>query len=60
MHQRHRDVGHDGHLQHPDIDLADGAQGGGHVAEKDTGNLGDITTLADPSVVEKLIANRGQ
>jgi acetyl-CoA synthetase len=29
------------------------------IAEKDTGNLGDITTLADPSVVEKLIADRG-
>ncbi|HEV56775.1 MAG TPA: acetate--CoA ligase [Phycisphaerales bacterium] len=28
------------------------------IAEKDTGNLGDITTLADPSVVEKLIAGR--
>ncbi|MCF7955026.1 MAG: acetate--CoA ligase [Phycisphaerae bacterium] len=30
------------------------------IAEKDTGNLGDITTLADPSVVESLIANRGE
>ena len=30
------------------------------IAEKDTGNLGDISTLADPSVVEHLIANRGQ
>ena len=30
------------------------------IAEKDTGNLGDITTLADPSVVEKLIAGRGE
>ncbi len=30
------------------------------IAEKDTGNLGDITTLADPSVVEKLIAGRGK
>ncbi len=30
------------------------------IAEKDTGNLGDITTLADPSVVEKLVAGRGQ
>jgi acetyl-CoA synthetase len=30
------------------------------IAEKDTGSLGDITTLADPSVVEKLIAGRGQ
>jgi acetyl-CoA synthetase len=29
------------------------------IAEKDTGNLGDITTLADPSVVEKLVAGRG-
>ncbi len=29
------------------------------IAEKDTGNLGDITTLADPSVVESLIENRG-
>lgn len=29
------------------------------IAEKDTGNLGDITTLADPSVVEKLISGRG-
>jgi acetyl-CoA synthetase len=28
------------------------------IAEKDTGNMGDITTLADPSVVEKLIAGR--
>ncbi|MCF7858569.1 MAG: acetate--CoA ligase [Candidatus Cloacimonetes bacterium] len=28
------------------------------IAEKDTGNLGDITTLADPSVVEKLIQDR--
>ena len=30
------------------------------IAEKDTGNLGDISTLADPSVVEKLIAERGE
>ena len=30
------------------------------IAEKDTGNLGDISTLADPSVVEALIANRGE
>lgn len=30
------------------------------IAEKDTSNLGDITTLADPSVVEKLIAGRGK
>lgn len=29
------------------------------IAEKDTGNLGDVSTLADPSVVEKLIAGRG-
>jgi acetyl-CoA synthetase len=29
------------------------------IAEKDTDNLGDVTTLADPSVVEKLIAGRG-
>jgi len=29
------------------------------IAERDTGNLGDITTLADPSVVESLIKNRG-
>jgi len=29
------------------------------IAEKDTGNLGDITTLADPSVVEALIKGRG-
>jgi len=28
------------------------------IAEQDTGNLGDITTLADPSVVEKLIEDR--
>lgn len=30
------------------------------IAEKDTGNLGDITTLADPSVVESLIKGRGE
>jgi acetyl-CoA synthetase len=30
------------------------------IAEKSTDNLGDITTLADPSVVEKLVAGRGQ
>ncbi len=30
------------------------------IAEKDTGNLGDITTLADPHVVESLIKGRGQ
>ncbi|UCG47311.1 MAG: acetate--CoA ligase [Phycisphaerales bacterium] len=29
------------------------------IAEKNTGNLGDITTLADPSVVEALIKGRG-
>jgi acetyl-CoA synthetase len=29
------------------------------IAERDTGNLGDVTTLADPSVVEHLIKNRG-
>ena len=28
------------------------------IAENDTGNLGDITTLADPSVVEDLVRNR--
>ena len=28
------------------------------IAEKDTSNLGDITTLADPHVVEKLIEDR--
>ncbi len=28
------------------------------IAEKDTGNLGDISTLADPSVVENLIEER--
>ena len=28
------------------------------IAENDTGSLGDISTLADPSVVEDLIANR--
>jgi acetyl-CoA synthetase len=28
------------------------------VAEGDTANLGDITTLADPSVVEDLVKNR--
>ncbi len=30
------------------------------IAEKQTDNLGDISTLADPSVVESLIANRGE
>ncbi|MGB7492576.1 MAG: acetate--CoA ligase [Thermoanaerobaculia bacterium] len=29
------------------------------VAERDTGNLGDTSTLADPSVVESLIEGRG-
>ena len=29
------------------------------VAEKDTGNLGDTSTLADPSVVDTLVADRG-
>ena len=29
------------------------------VAENDYGNLGDTSTLADPSVVDDLIANRG-
>ena len=28
------------------------------IAENDTSNMGDITTLADPSVVEKLIQGR--
>jgi len=28
------------------------------IAENDTGNLGDISTLADPSVVDHLLANR--
>lgn len=28
------------------------------IAENDTGSLGDTSTLADPSVVEDLIANR--
>ncbi len=28
------------------------------IAEKDVGNLGDISTLADPSVVESLVAGR--
>ena len=30
------------------------------IAEKNTDNMGDISTLADPSVVESLIANRGE
>jgi len=29
------------------------------IAEKDTSNLGDITTLADPHVVELLVKGRG-
>ncbi|GAI97193.1 unnamed protein product [marine sediment metagenome] len=29
------------------------------IAEKNTDNLGDITTLADPGVVESLIKGRG-
>ena len=29
------------------------------IAERSTDNLGDITTLADPSVVESLIKRRG-
>jgi acetyl-CoA synthetase len=29
------------------------------IAEGDTSNLGDISTLADPSVVEELVKNRG-
>jgi acetyl-CoA synthetase len=29
------------------------------IAEDDTGNLGDTSTLADPSVVDHLLANRG-
>jgi len=29
------------------------------IAEKDTSNLGDITTLADPSVVDALVKGRG-
>jgi acetyl-CoA synthetase len=29
------------------------------IAERDTGNLGDVSTLADPSVVESLIRGRG-
>jgi len=28
------------------------------IAENDTGNLGDISTLADPGVVADLVANR--
>ncbi len=30
------------------------------IDEKDTGNLGDISTLADPAVVESLIKGRGE
>jgi acetyl-CoA synthetase len=30
------------------------------IAENDTGNLGDTSTLADPAVVEDLVKNRGQ
>jgi len=30
------------------------------IAEKDTSNLGDITTLADPHVVEALVKGRGE
>ena len=30
------------------------------IAEKDTDNLGDISTLADPHVVENLIKGRGE
>jgi len=30
------------------------------IAENDTSNLGDITTLADPHVVESLIKGRGK
>jgi acetyl-CoA synthetase len=29
------------------------------IAENQTDNLGDITTLADPSIVEKLVKGRG-
>jgi len=29
------------------------------IAERDTDNLGDITTFADPSAVEVLIKDRG-
>jgi acetyl-CoA synthetase len=28
------------------------------IAENDTGNLGDTSTLADPGVVQDLVANR--
>ena len=28
------------------------------IANKDTANLGDVTTLADPSIVEELIKSR--
>ena len=30
------------------------------IAENDTGNLGDTSTLADPSVVEDLVTGRPQ
>ena len=30
------------------------------IAEGDTSNLGDITTLADPTVVESLVKGRGK
>ena len=30
------------------------------IAENDTGNLGDTSTLADPAVVDDLLANRPQ
>jgi acetyl-CoA synthetase len=30
------------------------------IAEGDVSNLGDITTLADPSVVEALVKGRGK
>jgi acetyl-CoA synthetase len=29
------------------------------IAEKDTDNLGDISTLADPAVVDSLVEGRG-
>jgi acetyl-CoA synthetase len=29
------------------------------IAENDMGNLGDISTLADPGVVDDLVRNRG-
>ncbi|HEY0052575.1 MAG TPA: acetyl-coenzyme A synthetase, partial [Caulobacteraceae bacterium] len=30
------------------------------IAEGDVSNLGDVSTLADPAVVEDLVANRGR